>query len=105
VNISQLRLRSEKFGINIIIIIIIIIIITVTDKLQKYTDLKDDLTRIWQLKTPCIIPPVLSTKGAIPNKLHESLKLLNFRPDLFIYSNAESRNNTCRVVRKLLAEQ
>jgi murein tripeptide amidase MpaA len=33
---------------------------TITEKLQKYTDLQEELTRTWQLKTACIIPPVLS---------------------------------------------
>jgi len=39
---------------------------TITEKLQKYIGLKEELIRMWQLKTTCIIP--LSS----PNKLHES---------------------------------
>ena len=50
---------------------------TVTEKLRKYTDWKEDFTRIWQLKMVYIISSVLSTTGNIPNKLHGSLKLLN----------------------------
>ena len=34
---------------------------TVTEKLQKYADLKGELIRMWQLKTAHTIPPVLST--------------------------------------------
>jgi len=31
-----------------------------------------------------VIPLVLSTTGIIPNKLHETFKMLNLRPDLYI---------------------
>jgi hypothetical protein len=31
---------------------IIIVIIIIIEKLQKYTDLTEELTRIWQLKRP-----------------------------------------------------
>jgi hypothetical protein len=34
---------------------------TVAEKLQKYTDLKEELIRMWQLKTAHTTPPVLST--------------------------------------------
>jgi len=54
----------------------------------------EELIRIGQLKTAYIIPLVLSTMDIGLDKLHESLKLLNF---FFlpwcIYSNAESSNN------------
>jgi hypothetical protein len=33
---------------------------TMIEKLQKYADLKEQLTRMWQLKTAHIVPPVLS---------------------------------------------
>jgi hypothetical protein len=39
----------------------------ITGKLQKDTDLKEELTIIWQLNTPCIMPTVLSTAGIIRN--------------------------------------
>jgi hypothetical protein len=38
---------------------------TVTGKLQKYRGLKEELVRMWQLKTVCIVPSVLSTDGII----------------------------------------
>jgi len=40
---------------------------TITEKLQKYKDSKEKLTRRWQLKTPCIIPTAISTAGIIRN--------------------------------------
>ena len=57
---------------------------TITERLQKYTDLKEELVRIWQLKKACIIPLVLSTTGISPNKLHDCLKVRNLLPVLYI---------------------
>ena len=73
---------------------------TIIEKLQKYIDLKEELIRIWQLKTAYIIPLVLSTTGIIPN---ESLKLLNLRPALYIVTQKAVILNTCHIVRKLSA--
>ena len=56
---------------------------TITERLQKYTDLKEELIKTRKLNAVYIVPLVLSTTGTIPNKLHESLKLLNLRPSLF----------------------
>jgi hypothetical protein len=39
--------------------------ITITEKLQKYTDLKEEFIRMWRLKTACIMTLALST--IIPN--------------------------------------
>jgi hypothetical protein len=72
---------------------------TITEKLQNYTDLTERLVRIWQLKTAYIMPLVLSTTGIIPNKLHESLKLLNLRPVLHILMLKAVILNTCRIIR------
>ena len=36
---------------------------TITKRLQKHTDLKKQLARIWQLKAAYVIPFVLSTMG------------------------------------------
>jgi hypothetical protein len=53
----------------------------------------------------CIIPLVLSTAGIIPHKLHDSVKLLYVCPALYILTQKAVILNTCRTVRKLLAEQ
>jgi hypothetical protein len=66
---------------------------TVTEKLQKYTDLKEKIIRIRQLKTANIIPLVLCTAG-ISNKLHESSKLFNLRPGLYILMQKAVMLNT-----------
>jgi len=57
---------------------------TITQRLQKYTDLKEELIRIWQMKTAYTLPLVLSTAGDFPDKLDESLKLLILRHSLHI---------------------
>ena len=38
---------------------------TITGKLQKYRELKEELVRMWLLKTACIVPSVLSTDRII----------------------------------------
>jgi hypothetical protein len=96
---------------------------TITEKRQKCTDLKEELIRMWQLKTACIILLVLSTKGIIPIKLSESVKLFSLRPGLYILTQQAvlykvlfqqqkkiSQHkavllNACRMVRTFLAEQ
>jgi hypothetical protein len=77
----------------------------ITERLQKCTDLKEELTRIWQLKTAYMIVLVLSTVGIIPNRLHDSLKLLNLRSAVCILIKKTVLPNTCRIVRKFSAEQ
>jgi len=39
---------------------------TITEKLQEYTDLKEELTRIWQPNAVCTVSLVLATSGIIP---------------------------------------
>ena len=47
-------------------------------------DFYEELIRISQLTRACVIPQVLSTEGIIRNKLHDTLKLRNIRPVLYI---------------------
>jgi hypothetical protein len=46
-----------------------------TERLQKYTDFKEQLIRILRLKTAYAIPLILSTLGVIPKKVHGSLEV------------------------------
>jgi hypothetical protein len=79
--------------------------ITIIEKLQKYTNLKEQFIIIWQLKRAYIVQLVLSTTDIIPNLSHESLKLLNLRAALYITMKTAVIINICRRVRKFLAEQ
>jgi len=45
---------------------------TITEKLQKYTDLKEELARIWQLRVAYLTPLGLSRIGMITYTLHKS---------------------------------
>jgi hypothetical protein len=53
-------------------------------KAPNYSDLKEAVIRIWQLKMAYKIPLTLLTTSIVPNKLHDILKLLNHHPDLYI---------------------
>jgi hypothetical protein len=44
----------------------IIIIIIIIGKRQKYADVKEELTRTWELNTNCIVLLVLSRAGFFP---------------------------------------
>jgi hypothetical protein len=57
---------------------------TITEKPQKYADLKEEVIRIWQLNTAYKVPLVLSIIGSIANKSHGSLKVLSLSPALYI---------------------
>jgi len=77
---------------------------TITEKLQKYTDLIEELIRIWQLKTSCKIPLVLSTTGITPNKLHEMfvLKLLKTLQHVSIIIQIIFRELLCPLLKSLI---
>jgi hypothetical protein len=67
--------------------------------------LKEELITAWQLKTACTIPLVLPTAGVITNRFNEMLKLLDLRPAPHILMQKAVTLNTCRIVRKLFAQQ
>ena len=70
-----------------------------------YTNLNEELIRMWQLKTAYIVPLVLPTMGIIPNKLHKSLELFNPYPDVYTQIKKAVVLNTCCIRRKFVAEQ
>jgi len=67
--------------------------------------LKEELIRLWELKKAIIITLEISITVIIPHKLRENLKLLNLRPAEHILTHKTVTLNTCRIVRKFLAEQ
>ena len=77
---------------------------TVTETLQKHTDLKQELKRTWQLKTAYTVLLVISKTFIFLNKLHESLKTFNLRPALRILMQKAGILNTCRKGGTFLAE-
>jgi hypothetical protein len=77
---------------------------TITEKLQMYTDLKEQLIGIWQMKTAYTLSLVLPTAGTVTNKLDESLKLLILRPSLYILTQSAVIINTCLINRKAVVK-
>ena len=71
---------------------------TTTEKLHKYTDLKEVLTKLWQLNAVYTVPLVSSTMGIItptppptPKKTPQQLDTAQSSP-WSTYSHAESGN-------------
>jgi hypothetical protein len=60
---------------------------------------------IMATKTAHIIPLILSTMGITPNKSHQSLKLLNLCPALYMLMQTAVIHKTCGIIRGFLAEQ
>lgn len=75
---------------------------TFTEKLVKYQDLKDEIMRMWKIKTVTIVPIVISTTGVVPKNLHQSIKLLGLPPFTYVQLQKAAILNTCRLVRKFL---
>jgi hypothetical protein len=75
----------------------------IVKKLQKYTDLKEELTRIWQLNAICIVPLVLST-SIIPCQICNSLKLLHLYPGLYIPTQKAVILDICCIIWSFLSE-
>ncbi|XP_052748596.1 uncharacterized protein LOC128200170 [Galleria mellonella] len=75
---------------------------TIAEKINKYAELKDEITRIWKQEKVYIVPIVLSSTGVIPNHLHHSLKQIGLRKNLYISLQKAVILNTCRIVRKFL---
>ncbi|PZC82879.1 hypothetical protein B5X24_HaOG209322 [Helicoverpa armigera] len=75
---------------------------TIAEKLSKYIELKDEITRLWRLQKVTIIPIVLSTTGVIPKQLHQSLQSLSLPPNTYQLLQKAVILNTCRLVRKFL---
>jgi hypothetical protein len=79
---------------------------TITEKLHKYTDVKEERIKIWQLTPVRIIPPVLSTAGSFPYTLRKfQTELFKLRPALNILMQKAVMPNVYCTVRKFSAEQ
>lgn len=75
---------------------------TFTEKMTKYTELKEEIVRIWKQKKAYIVPIIISTTGVVPNHIHNSLKLLDLKDNIFISLQKAAILNTCRIVRKFM---
>ncbi|CAG4968893.1 unnamed protein product [Colias eurytheme] len=75
---------------------------TISHKINKYLELKDEITRMWNLRKVSIIPIVISTTGIVPTQLHQAVKSLDLPKSLFILLQKAVILNTCRITRKFL---
>ncbi|XP_064074799.1 uncharacterized protein LOC135194103 [Vanessa tameamea] len=78
---------------------------TIADKIHKYSELKEEILRIWNLDKVYIVPLVLSSTGVIPNHLHHSIKLLQLPENAYITMQKAAILNTCRIVRRFLQDE
>ena len=86
----------------IIIIMIIIIIIIITDKLNKYEELANEICAMWKQNAAQVIPISISSTGVIPKSLPQSLKRLNLHPNTYIQMQKSVILGTCSTVRNFL---
>lgn len=77
---------------------------TITEKTQKYEELKCEIKRIWKLNEAHILPVVISTTGIIPSALLQNIKALGLDPNLFGTMQKAVILNTTRIVRKFVEE-
>lgn len=75
---------------------------TISEKINKYSDLKVEVMRIWRQKKVYVVPIVLSTTGVIPKYLNRSLKLIELNDNIYIALQKAAILNTCRIVRKFM---
>ncbi|KAL0867793.1 hypothetical protein ABMA27_008500 [Loxostege sticticalis] len=77
---------------------------TITDKLTKYIDLKQEILRIWKQNKVVIVPLVLSNTGVVPHQLRSSLNTLDLPTNTYYNMQKAAILNTCRIVRRFLEE-
>ncbi|KAL0852393.1 hypothetical protein ABMA28_000587 [Loxostege sticticalis] len=78
---------------------------TISDKIHKYSELKEEVLRIWNLDKVYIVPLVLSSTGVIPKHLHRSIQLLDLPEHTYITMQKAAILNTCRIVRRFLQDE
>ncbi|KAL0812006.1 hypothetical protein ABMA28_009402 [Loxostege sticticalis] len=77
---------------------------TITEKIHKYTELKDEILHIWKMEKVFIVPLVLSSTGVIPRHLITALHTLDLPEYTYISMQKAAILNTCRIVRKFLQD-
>ena len=78
---------------------------TISEKIHKYSELKEEVLRIWNLQKVYIVPMVLSSTGVIPKYLAHSIKLLGLPENSYITMQKAAILNTCRIVRRFLQDE
>lgn len=76
---------------------------TINEKVRKYTELAEEVSRMWKPNNVYVVPIVLSTTGVIPMDLHESIRKLSLPKNIFISLQKAVILATTRIVRKFLS--
>uniref|UniRef100_A0A8D8RDC3 Reverse transcriptase domain-containing protein n=1 Tax=Cacopsylla melanoneura TaxID=428564 RepID=A0A8D8RDC3_9HEMI len=80
------------------------VISTSAEKKRKYTELADEMKRMWQVQKVTIVPIVISTTGIIPKELHKNIQILGLHKNTFILLQKAVVLNTTRIVRRFLSQ-
>lgn len=72
------------------------------EKLNKYSELAEEIKKIWRQDRVTILPMVISTTGIVPKTLPRNLKQLNIDPHTITQIQKSVLLNTCNSVRKFL---
>jgi len=75
---------------------------TITDKQNKYQELAIEICSMWKQKAAQVIPLVISSTGAVPNSLSQSLTRLNLHPNTYTQLQKSVILGTCSIVRNFL---
>jgi hypothetical protein len=75
---------------------------TIIDKQNKYQELTNEICAMWKQITAQVIPLVISSTGAIPKSLPQSLKRLNLHPNTYIEMQKSVILGTVSIVRNFL---
>jgi len=78
---------------------------TIAEKKRKYTDLADEIKKMWGLKKVIILPIVVAATGVIPKELHRSLEILGLHKNLYQLLQKAVILNTTRIVRRFLSQE
>ena len=75
---------------------------TITDKQNKYQELANEICAMWKQKETQVIPIIISSTGAIPKSLSQSLTRLNLLSNTYIQMQKSVILGTCSIVRNFL---
>ena len=75
---------------------------TITDKLNEYQELANEICSMWKQKAVQVIPIVISSTGVIPKSLSQSLTRLNLHRNTYIQLQKSVILGTRSTVRNFL---
>lgn len=74
----------------------------ITEKIQKYQPLAEDIKRTWQVESVVTIPIIIGSTGEIPKNLSNNLKMLNIKSNSYLEMQKAAILGTCNILRKVL---